>query len=163
VGTAGQRDCRRDPRSRPVTLTKQQLDFNEVEDRHVIIVERVSAVQLGNDWWENWEFNRNGFMNFFVIKDTNIMYEFHQYLPIQFTHQGADWIPGMDLDGQNPDYPGWFTGQDGKKVYVDMEYFRNMAVPLLAFATHYNVPLYMGEFSVIRQGFDNNHNGLGRI
>ena len=52
-------------------------------------------------------------MNFFLLNDRNVMYEFHTYAPMAFTHQDADWIDAMkDVDSAWPDRPfgkqfGW--------------------------------------------------------
>lgn len=64
-----------------------------VNANQMIIVERVNAV--GTDW------SSNSDMNFFDLTGENIAYEFHFYLPIDFTHQGADWITNPSiLQGQ---------------------------------------------------------------
>jgi len=73
-----------------------------VDQNHMMIVERVNAV--GSDW------SNNADMNFFELNDNNLAYEFHFYLPMEFTHQGADWITPPIPQGQV--YP------DPTKIYT---------------------------------------------
>lgn len=69
---------------------------------HMIIVERVNAV--GTNWGSNSD------MNFFELTDHNLAYEFHFYSPMEFTHQGANWVSPVIPQGQV--YP------DPSKLYV---------------------------------------------
>lgn len=64
-----------------------------VDKNHMIIVERLNASKNINTGKSNWNSNRNGNMNLFLIKDNNIAYEFHIYEPMEFTHQNASWVP----------------------------------------------------------------------
>jgi endoglucanase len=73
-----------------------------VNTNQMIIVERVNAVA------SNW--SNNADMNFFDLKGSNIAYEFHFYLPMEFTHQGATWITPM--------YPVGQTYPDLNRIYI---------------------------------------------
>jgi endoglucanase len=73
-----------------------------VNKNQMIIVERVNAV--GSDW------SNNSDMNFFDLTGDNIAYEFHFYLPMEFTHQGASWITPM--------YPIGQTYPDPNRIYI---------------------------------------------
>lgn len=66
--------------------------IRSVDKNHMIIVERLNASKNITTGTVNWTSNRNGNMNFFLIKDKNIAYEFHIYNPMEFTHQNASWI-----------------------------------------------------------------------
>ncbi len=65
-----------------------------VDPWHMMFVERVNSV--GSDWKENAD------RNFFRVKDPNVVYEFHFYKPINFTHQNAPW---MELSAPEMRYP----------------------------------------------------------
>lgn len=68
-------------------------NIRQVDPKHLIIVERINANKgRGADSWHQ---NQNGEMNFFLLNDRNIMYEFHTYIPMMFTHQGASWIDSV--------------------------------------------------------------------
>lgn len=70
------------------------------EDRnHIVIVER--ALMVGNDFLMD---NHNGDLNFVLIDDPNVMYEFHFYAPHSLTHQGTTWSP-LPLENVISRYP----------------------------------------------------------
>lgn len=69
-----------------------------VDPAHIIVLERTNAVKGA------WDENMNGQMNFFIVDDRNIMYEFHFYKPMDFTHQGAGWVSSLtDVRSVYPD------------------------------------------------------------
>ncbi|HET6414602.1 MAG TPA: cellulase family glycosylhydrolase [Anaeromyxobacter sp.] len=142
-------------------LARESLAAIREEDRrHAIFVERLNAVVTPGgslDWTED----RNGRMNFFLLEDGNIVYEFHFYKPMAFTHQGASYVPG--LRSVRTSYPGPFRDGDGRQRIADREYLEEQLAPYLAFGREHDVPLYMGEFGVIREGFDAGRNGEGWV
>ena len=97
--------------------------------------------------------------------DENVIYNFHCYEPLIFTHQGAYWVDTMDPDFRMPfasryaDYekftkryfPGHpvdMKGFDGKK-YLGVEFFEALVEEAVRVANERNVALYCGEFGVI--------------
>lgn len=97
--------------------------------------------------------------------DENIVYTFHFYEPIIFTHQSAYWIDEMDTQF-SVEYPGDFTTYLAKsKQYLpavhhefythlktrkmDQSYIRDAFADAIAVAEERNVPLYCGEYGVI--------------
>lgn len=96
--------------------------------------------------------------------DERIVYNFHCYEPLVFTHQKASWVKGMtpDFDVAYPDtlaayrraaeklgYRPKDAGDGGRLVGADM--FEAMFAPAIEAAERYNVPLYCGEYGVIDQ------------
>lgn len=100
--------------------------------------------------------------------DENIIFTFHCYSPLAFTHQGAYWVSRMPKDPEKWRfaYPGTvedyharsreFFGDDFESEYPDTlpemmgpEYFDHLMQPALEVAEKYNVPLYCGEYGVI--------------
>ncbi len=75
-----------------------------VNTNSMIIVERVNAI--GDDW------SGNSDMNFFDLNDNNLAYEFHFYLPMEFTHQGASWI------GDGETFPVGQAYPDASRIVV---------------------------------------------
>ena len=45
----------------------------------------------------------------------------------------------------------------------DKEYLRSSILPYVQFSKKHNVPLYLGEFGVISEGFENGRNGIGWV
>ena len=101
--------------------------------------------------------------------DENVIYNFHCYEPLVFTHQGATWADGMRADFRMPfavTYAEYdrlsrenlgsyaqleaseFKGLDPDKV-IGIEYFDNMIAEAVRIAEERNVALYCGEYGVI--------------
>lgn len=97
--------------------------------------------------------------------DENVIYTFHFYEPLLFTHQGAPWIATMDTEFRCPfemtygEYEKLsakllcqaysdFTVYDQNKR-IDEIYFENLLSQAVKVADERNVCLYCGEFGVI--------------
>lgn len=96
--------------------------------------------------------------------DDKIVYNFHCYEPLIFTHQAAYWVENMPSELHVP-YPA--TGNDYAKIvaenapnlefgYRDIkekayspEFFAEVFAPAVEYAAKYDVPLYCGEYGVI--------------
>ena len=100
--------------------------------------------------------------------DENIVFTFHCYSPLAFTHQGAHWVSRMPKDPEKWrfSYPDTvekyrqrsreFFGEDFDSEFpdtlpgtMDGKYFENLMQPALEVAAKYDVPLYCGEYGVI--------------
>ena len=99
-------------------------------------------------------------------KDDHIVYNFHCYEPMIFTHQRAYWMDNMPKDitvtypSTTADYaeqskvfdPNWAGAiLDMKAKETNAEYFAELFEPAVAKAEKHNVPLYCGEYGVIDQ------------
>lgn len=95
--------------------------------------------------------------------DENIMYTFHYYEPLLFTHQKANWVAAMKPDEEIP-YPKemeWYRkkslalGLQGMPVAnakasgMGLEFHEEMLGEAIAYAKAMGVRLYCGEFGVI--------------
>ena len=71
--------------------------------------------------------------------DERVIYNIHCYSPVEFTHQGAYWVPGLD--------------QDARVSFAESgtteEYFEKLFKPAIQTAEKYNTCLYCGEYGVI--------------
>ncbi len=91
----------------------------------------------------------SGFKELVPLSDPRIIYSAHFYYPQDFTHQGVRNIEGTDLakamEKINLQYPGEINGVmwDKKKLEEALKYADE-------FQTKWKVPIYVGEFSVIR-------------
>lgn len=98
--------------------------------------------------------------------DQNIVYNFHCYEPIVFTHQTASWTKGMSRNFHiaypdsldlyrkssaafNKDYAAVLVREGVTDVEKSM--FEAHIAQAVATAEKYNVPLYCGEYGVINQ------------
>jgi aryl-phospho-beta-D-glucosidase BglC (GH1 family) len=96
--------------------------------------------------------------------DDKIVYNFHCYAPLLFTHQSAHWVKEMPSDF-SIGYPGDIaeyrakakeTGLDYMESYLDepdtgmdAQYFAKKFAYAVKIAEERNVPLYCGEYGVI--------------
>jgi aryl-phospho-beta-D-glucosidase BglC (GH1 family) len=118
--------------------------IRQVDRAHPVIVERVNAV-AGR--WTN-----NAQMNFVTIDDPNVIYTFHFYEPFNFSHQGAAWVKAFaDQDTFYPDPAQSAFSRKGLAEALQ---------PYLDWGAANDVPLYLGEFGVIRQAFEGDRGGL---
>ena len=98
--------------------------------------------------------------------DENIVYNFHCYEPLIFTHQSAWWADGMPTDfhigypGDVKEYmresakmPCAMNGPFGEEGFMLTElspvFFENIFKEAVAYAEKNNVPLYCGEYGCI--------------
>ncbi len=96
-------------------------------------------------------------------QSSNVMFTFHFYEPLIFTHQKAPWVPGMNLERQI-NYPATLSyfrkesiplGYKGKDVtdtdgeIPAIELIRQMVKEAVNSAKAAGVPLYCGEYGVI--------------
>jgi endoglucanase len=71
--------------------------IREVNQNHLLIV--------GAIYGTNGKYSDMGRHSQFLVDDTNVMYDFHFYHPIEYTHQNASWVdPPMHNGGSYPDY-----------------------------------------------------------
>ena len=106
-----------------------------------------------------------------IIDDKNLIYTFHCYEPLIFTHQGAYWIKDMPLDFRinypmtkeevvkaktgplKKVYENW-GGEEGLYFGLSEDdyiyhIFDNLFSEAVEFAKKYNLTLYCGEYGVI--------------
>ncbi len=101
--------------------------------------------------------------------DDKVIYTFHCYEPLIFTHQGAPWVAGMDTSFRMPFASTYRTYSKNSSTQVDAfknlelaafkafdpdqvlgaEYFERMLAEAVRVAEERNVALYCGEFGVI--------------
>jgi aryl-phospho-beta-D-glucosidase BglC (GH1 family) len=91
----------------------------------------------------------SGFQGLIPLPDSHVIYSAHFYYPQAFTHQGITEIKGTDLTeamkSLNVHYPGFV-----RFTYFDKQALAKVLEPADAFQAKWHVPIYVGEFSVIR-------------
>lgn len=80
------------------------------------------------------------FSYMFPLALTNIIYQVHMYVPMEFTHQQVS-----DKKGPRTFYPD-------PSRHWDIDYLRTTMRPVIAFQKKYNAKIYVGEFSAIVWG-----------
>ena len=120
------------------TLGEDCLDWNALADKTARAIRGIDpdrVLIIEPDQWGS----PQGFATFQPLDLPRIVYSFHFYQPMHFTHQGLY---------QNPagvTYPGLIDGHSWDKNAIE----RAMR-PAIEFAEKYRVQMYVGEFSAIR-------------
>ena len=73
--------------------------------------------------------------------DERVMYNFHCYSPLEFTHQGAHWVKDLDVNRRI----------SFEEANITPELFEQLFAPAIEAAQKYHTCLYCGEYGVIEQ------------
>jgi aryl-phospho-beta-D-glucosidase BglC (GH1 family) len=147
--------------------------WNELAAETVRAIREIDATRplvVGSNCWNVC----STYTDMAIIDDPNIIYNFHFYNPFPFTHQKASWAPELMFYNQTIRYPGKSQGLyaaaqrarcEGKEHLVpglrslgdffeerrsDKQHLVELMQPALDFAHKHKVPLYCGEFGVIK-------------
>ena len=104
-------------------------------------IERIRAIApdtliLVGSYWNN---SAEAVKDLAEPYDDRVVYNFHCYEPIRFTHQGAPWVPALPQDARPR-----FDEMD-----ITAEYFEKRFASALEKAAQYGVDVYCGEYGVI--------------
>lgn len=107
----------------------------------------------GNMWNSVYELK-----NLYVSENPNILYTFHMYLPMIFSHQSASWMDNTRRYTVPVDYPvdtelhkDFYNGNipDSEKGILDKAFLERAIQPAIDFIEKNKCPLYCGEYGVI--------------
>ncbi|HWZ58298.1 MAG TPA: cellulase family glycosylhydrolase [Gemmatimonadaceae bacterium] len=88
----------------------------------------------------------NGFEGLTPLPDPRVIYSLHFYAPIQFVNQSFDAAEAGNRAGSGVvHYPGWIRFRKWDRARLE-----DLVAPVVAFQRRYHVPIYVGEFSVVR-------------
>ena len=124
--------------------------LNEVTDKSYIkiwneaiygCIEKIRAIApdatiIVGSYWNN---SPDALPDLVKPYDDNVILSFHCYDPLIFTHQGADWVDGIDVSA-----PKSFD-----ETEINPEYFEGRFAAALKTAEKYDAALYCGEYGVI--------------
>jgi aryl-phospho-beta-D-glucosidase BglC (GH1 family) len=87
-----------------------------------------------------------GFEGLTPLPDQRVIYSLHLYEPDKFTKQGFDAAEAGDRRGATAvHYPGWIGLHHWDRARLEA-----VVAPAVAFQRRWHVPIYVGEFSVVR-------------
>lgn len=147
-----------------ITDSKTAKKWNEIADRTIRAIREISPnikIIIGG-------IHNNSIAGLELLEkpyDENIVFTFHCYSPMIFTHQRAYWVENMPSN-YSIEYPGKvsdFLNEtikvfgndhdneliDSKNSYLDSNFFEQLFVKAVLISEKYNVPLYCGEYGVI--------------
>ncbi len=139
--------------------------WNEISGK---CIERIRAIAptvkiLVGGYWNN---SVDAVKDLAMPADENIVYNFHNYDPMIFTHQGAHWVKDLPADlrismdmtlgemekvvkEKAPALIDQFHIPTSPDRYIDADYFKERLKEAVKIAEERNVILYCGEYGVI--------------
>ncbi len=136
-------------------LARAQLPYAPVEWRQMALNIIRAIREVDQECWIVYEVGPGGgwrgFEDLTPLPDPRIIYSLHFYEPGAFTHQGIAATqlqdPGLLAKAQEATgvrYPGVIGG-----IRWDRDHLEKSLQPVIDFQKKYNVPIFVGEFSVI--------------
>lgn len=141
--------------------------WNEIADQCIKRIRRIipDIDILVGGYWNN---SVAAVKDLAMPQDEHIIYNFHCYDPLVFTHQGGYWVPGMPLDFRFaydqsyeaydaakqklfPDLYGYLPKMENSEEYFSSEFFRRLFAEAVQVAKERDVALYCGEYGVINR------------
>lgn len=130
-------------------------EIRSVDQNHLLIVANTMMVAD-----RPWTFERR--RNFFLVNDENVLYTFHFYHPIEYTHQNTSWT-GFPEAGNYPDESKINLALMNPilrfVIKREREYLEYEVERLTDFGRRHNVPQYVGEFGAYKDCY----NGRGGL
>jgi aryl-phospho-beta-D-glucosidase BglC (GH1 family) len=134
--------------------------WNTVKDELAQAIRKAapaSTILVGSNRWNS----AAEFDKLRPIDDDNVVYSFHFYLPMVFTHQKAPWCPGSAFGEQRP-YPGTYKiANDGATRHAldeegswNKDRLARCLEPVFTFRERYKLPVACNEFGVYMGGAD---------
>ncbi|NQU17195.1 MAG: cellulase family glycosylhydrolase [Candidatus Saganbacteria bacterium] len=111
-------------------LMKKTIDaIREVDQNHIIAIQST----------QNWQLQK--------LEDDNILYVWHFYKPLYFTHQNVCWTNTYNTNEQVK-YPGNAKDYSGKTSYFDKNELQKSMGYIGNLKKQHNIPIIIGEFCV---------------
>jgi len=131
--------------------------WNRVKDEmaaHIRSCAPKSTIVVGSNLWNA----ASEFAELSPLEDDNILYSFHFYNPVTFTHQQVPWHPEDPGLQVKREYPGDYKKPEGYHQRLDHDFglwnrqtMADFLAPVTRFREKYQVPVACGEFGVFVQ------------
>jgi len=112
--------------------------WNRVSNEAIRRIRQIApdVIILVGSYWNN---SASSVKDLAAPADDKVIYNFHCYEPIAFTHQGAYWVESLPRD----------VRVSFEESGATEEYFENLFASAIEKANSHNTPLYCGEYGVI--------------
>jgi len=112
--------------------------WNRVSNEAIRRIRQIApdVIILVGSYWNN---SASSVKDLAAPADDKVIYNFHCYEPIAFTHQGAYWVESLPRDAR----------VSFEESGATEEYFENLFASAIEKANSHNTPLYCGEYGVI--------------
>ena len=138
-------------------VAKSSEPWNDLWARTAAAIHAISPERKIIVGGNNWN-SVSQLKNLTVSANPNILYTFHCYSPMIFTHQRAGWIENARRYTVPVEYPvnteehaGFYGGNipENEKGILDKAYLERVLAPAVEFIEANKRPLYCGEYGVI--------------
>ena len=138
-------------------VAKSSEQWNDLWGRTAAAIHGISPerkIIVGGNYWNS----VSELKNLTIAENPNILYTFHMYSPMIFTHQRASWMENTRRYDKTVEYPvdtalhaDFYNGQipEGERGILGKEYLRRILSPAFEFIEANKRPLYCGEYGVI--------------
>lgn len=122
---------------------------------HIRVHAPNSTLVVGSNWWNS----PAAFEQLQPLDDSNVLYSFHFYSPLLFTHQKAPWVQDPNILATR-EYPGDYrldggpledSRLDAEKGVWNKDRITKCIEPVLKFRDKYKLPVACNEFGVFHQ------------
>lgn len=134
-------------------IAEDSRAWDQIKDEMVAHLRRHapnSTLVVGSNRWNN----PREFAQLSPVADDNVLYSFHFYSPILFTHQRAPWLSG-DVFRATRSYPGTYETAETKDQRLPLEFgtwdkqrMRQELDAVIRFREQHHVPVACNEFGV---------------
>ena len=133
-----------DPDRIAFELLNEVTDPSVIDEWNRIIAECIARIRriaprsliLVGSYWNN---SPDAMKDLDMPADDRVIYNFHCYDPVQFTHQGAHWVPKLDINAR----------VSFAEANITHEYFEERFASAIRTAEERGAALYCGEYGVI--------------
>ena len=134
-------------------------EIRTIDQNHILFLEQSYYLKDQN--------KENTDLNFPVVDDENVVYEFQMYAPYTYTHQMLEWA-GLGDEGSYPnpeishylnETPG-YDNSDQPQFPRDKSYLEAALKKYLDWSQEQNLPLFMSEFGTCSATFKDDKGGL---
>jgi hypothetical protein len=137
-------------------VAETSAQWNGLWERTAAAIHALSPsrkIIVGGNQWNS----INELKNLNISPNPNILYTFHMYVPMIFTHQRAGWMDYTRRYTKQVEYPvntdehlDFYRGNnDSEKGILDKKFLEKTMLPAVEFIEKNKRPLYCGEYGVI--------------
>jgi endoglucanase len=139
-----------------------EMEFRDWDEIFLAAAARIRAVDPGRTLvYEPPEYaGSQAFLYLEPLPIDNVIYSVHMYSPLAFTHQFQTGVPTVypgtaEVSDWEREAMGLSSDSTPREIYWDKSALAAALAPVRRFQEHFDVPIWVGEFSAVRWAPDN--------